>query len=90
MPRQKYKVGFTDKAVGDIGDLSPVDRSRIVKGCLRLQDDPAPDGKHVKKLKGYSNLYRLRIGDYRVIFEWKSDTVTVIRILTRQDFGKKY
>jgi len=90
VPGRKFKVGFTDKALGDIEDLSDIEYERIIKGCLRLETDPAPDGKHIKKLKGYKDLYRLRVGDYRVIFEWKSDKVTVIRILTRQDFGKKY
>lgn len=85
-----YKVAFTDKALGDIENLPAAEYQRIVKGCLRLQTDPEPDGKHVKKLKGYKDLYRLRIGDYRVVFEWKIENVTVIRVLTRQDFGKKY
>lgn len=90
MPGQKYKVGFTDKALGDLDDLSDIDYRRILKGCLRLKEDPSPDGKHVKKLKGHTDVYRLRIGDYRAVFEWKGEIVTVLRILTRQDFGKKY
>ena len=47
-------------------------------------------GKHIKKLKGYKVLYRLRVGDYRVVFEWKGEDVVIIRVLTRQDFGKRY
>ena len=90
MAGQKYKVSFTDKALADVEDFSEPDYSRILKGCLRRQVDPAPDGKHVKKLKGYKDLYRLRIGDYRAVFELQADTVTVLRILTRQIFGKKY
>jgi mRNA interferase RelE/StbE len=90
VPGRKHKVGFTDKALGDVEDLSDIERERILKGCLRLETDPVPDRKHIKKLKGYRDLYRLRVGDYRVIFEWRSELVTVIRILTRQDFGKKY
>lgn len=90
MSRPKYKVSFTDKALADVEDFSEPDYTRILKGCLRLQEYPSPDGKHVKKLRGYKDLYRLRIGDYRAVFEWQTDTVTVIRILTRQDFGKKY
>lgn len=90
MPAQKYKVNFTDKALADVEDFSEPDYTRILKGCLRLQTDPLPDGKHVKKLRGYKDIYRLRIGDYRAVFELQADTVTVIRILTRQDFGKKY
>ena len=87
---KKHNVNFTNKAAGDLDDLSDLDYERIVKGCQRLETDPSPDGKHVKKLRGYVNLYRLRIGDYRAVFQWKADDVTIIRILTRQDFGKKY
>jgi mRNA interferase RelE/StbE len=85
-----YKVGFTDKALSDIEDLADSEYERILKGCVRLQTNPQPDGKHVKKLRGYKDIYRLWISDYRVVFEWKSETVTVIRVLSRQDFGKKY
>lgn len=90
MPGQRFNVGLTDKAQEDIEKLSDLEYRRILKGCQRLQENPSPDGKHVKKLKGYTDLYRLRIGDYRAVFEWKGETVTVIRVLTRQDFGKKY
>jgi mRNA interferase RelE/StbE len=55
---------------------------------LRLESNPYPDGKHIKKLKGYKDIYRPRIGDYRAVFEWKRNAVTVVRLLTRQDFGK--
>ena len=86
----RHKVSFTDKATGDIDNLSDKEYKRIIKGCLRFETDPYPDGKHIKKLKGYQDLYRLRIGNYRVIFEWKGEDIIVIRVLTRQDFGKKY
>jgi len=86
----ELKVFFTEKAQKDLSDLPPYDIDKILSSCLRLGTNPHPDGKHIKKLKGYKNLYRLRIGDYRVIFEWKSNTVTVIRLLTRQDFGKRF
>jgi mRNA interferase RelE/StbE len=63
---------------------------QILSSCLRLETNPHPDGKHIKKLKGYKNLYRLRIGDYRAVFEWKKNLVTVVSLLTSQDFGKRY
>lgn len=88
--QKKYKVVFTNKAAGDLDDLSDMEYERILKGCQRLETDPSPDGKHVKKLQGYKDLYRLRIGDYRAVFEWRGEAVTIIRVLTRQDFGKKF
>lgn len=33
--------------------------------CRALQ---LPNGEDIKKLKGYSNLLRLRVGDYRIIY----------------------
>jgi mRNA-degrading endonuclease RelE of RelBE toxin-antitoxin system len=63
---------------------------QILTFSLRLGTNPHPDGKHIKKLKGYKDLYRLRMGDYRAVFEWKTNTVTVLRLLTGQDFGKRY
>jgi len=83
---QKYKVGFTEKAISDIDDIPDDDFERIHKACKRLEDNPLPDGKHIK----YKDLYRLRIGDYRAVFQWKGNDVTIIRVLTKQDFGKKY
>lgn len=86
----KYKVSFTEKALNDLNDVSDYDFERIHKACQRLQDNPLPEGKHIKKLKGYKDLYRLRIGDYRAVFEWRSEKIIVIRVLTRQDFGKRF
>ncbi|OQZ00523.1 MAG: hypothetical protein B6D35_06335 [Candidatus Brocadia sp. UTAMX2] len=86
----RFKVILSDKAGKDTDALSEDDFNRIVNGCKRLEDNPFPDGKHIKKLKGYEDLYRLRIGDYRIVFEWKGSQINIARILTRQDFGKKY
>ncbi len=86
----EFRVVFTEKARKDLLELSEHEIDQILTACLRLETNPRPDSKHIKKLKGYKDMYRLRIGDYRAVFEWKSNTVTVIRLLTRQDFGKRY
>ena len=86
----KFKVIFSEKAEKYLDSLSDADFYFIVDKCKRLEDNPVPDGKHIKKLKGYKNLYRLRAGDYRIVFEWNNLEVNIVRVLTRQDFGKKY
>jgi mRNA interferase RelE/StbE len=85
-----YEVVFTEKAQKDLFNLPDNEIEQILKACLRLESNPYPDGKHIKKLKGYKDIYRLRVGDYRAVFEWRGSTVTVVRLLTRQDFGKRY
>ncbi|MCC7559393.1 MAG: type II toxin-antitoxin system RelE/ParE family toxin [Methanobacterium sp.] len=44
---------------------------------IKLKDGFLPD-LDIKKLKGYSNHYRLRIGKYRVLFQLQKDHVIII------------
>ena len=50
---------------------------RIEKAINSL---PAGD---IKKLRGYENMYRLRVGDFRIIFEKDDDNYHVIKIDNR-------
>lgn len=54
------------------------------------QRNPFPDGKHVKKLKGYEEQYRLRVGDFRVVFQRSGSRIDVIDVLSKPDFQKAY
>ena len=58
------------------------------KGRIRDGISKIPWGD-IKKLSGYQNLYRLRIGDYRIIFEIKDETVIVRDVLPRGQAYKK-
>lgn len=54
----KFKVTFSDKAEKYLDSLPDDVFYFIVDKCKLLEDNPMPDGKHIKKLKGYKNLYR--------------------------------
>lgn len=58
---------------------------RIVEKIYTLRQDPRPHG--VKKLEGEKNLYRVRQGDYRIIYEIHDNVliVEVIKIGHRSD-----
>ena len=59
--------------------------------CARLANDPIPDGKRIKKLQGWKeNLYRLRAGDYRVVFKRSGTRIDIVRVLSKPDFQKAY
>lgn len=79
-----YKLGFTKRADKDLRDLPPQMQAPIVVKLRRLQDDLSGD---VKKLTNFTPEYRLRIGDYRVLFEIEDNTGTIIvhRIRHRKD-----
>lgn len=44
----------------------------------------------VKKLSGYSDYYRIRIGDYRLGIRSDGETVTFIRFLHRRDIYRSF
>lgn len=61
----KYTVNIRASAEKELDALSPKIRDSIVAKILVMENEPRPFG--AKKLKG-KNAYRLRIGDYRVIY----------------------
>jgi mRNA interferase RelE/StbE len=69
-------------------DLRGIDRKwipRIVDVIEALESDPRPPG--CKKLVGSDHTYRLRVGDYRVVYDIQDDTlvILVVRVRHRRD-----
>jgi mRNA interferase RelE/StbE len=60
-------------------------RRRIADAIEELRSDPRPAG--VVKLAGDDNLWRIRIGNYRVVYEIHDDRliVLVLRVAHRKD-----
>lgn len=60
-------------------ELSKLDKSvarRIIRSVNKLSDDPRPPG--CRSLVGYEGLWRIRIGDYRVIYSIEDDKLIVL------------
>ncbi len=72
MPTLRIK----NPAEKDIRDLPADVRDRITSAILALRDDPLPHG--VRKLQGMERHFRLRIGDYRILYEFESAAQTII------------
>ena len=61
----KYEVVLLPKAKRAFGALPAEAKGRIGRALDRLEADPRPSG--VKKLGG-APLWRIRVGEYRIIF----------------------
>ena len=85
-----FELVYARQAQRQLEKLNPQTALGIVEGCERLKRNPFPDGKHVKKLKGYEELYRLRVGDFRVVFQRSGSRSDVIDVLSKPDFQKAY
>lgn len=65
-----YEIFFENRAKRQIRDLDGAVRARVMEACLRLADDPRPtNARKLRDAKGY----RIRIGDYRALYEIKDE-----------------
>lgn len=81
----KYKVEFKPRAIKDCRHidkkLARIIFSKIESLSNSLRDD-------VKRLTNFTPEYRLRIGDYRVLFETEGDKIIIYRIWHRKEAYK--
>ena len=52
--------------------------------------DKLSDVRNIKKIKGFKNLYRIRLGEYRIGIEYRNSKVVFIRFLLRKDIYKYF
>jgi len=79
-----YKVFLEDKAAKQIGRLDPTTRSRILD-ALRELEKGFSARLDIKKLKGAKYHYRIRVGDYRILFALQSSNALVYDVAHRQN-----
>jgi mRNA interferase RelE/StbE len=79
-----YKLFIKRSAAKELEALPPKVRSRIASKIATLADAPRAPG--VEKLSGQEK-YRIRHGDYRVLYsiDDSTETVTVVKIGHRRD-----
>ena len=84
-----YQVLIKDSARKELAALSLPLQKRIDTRIRALSENPRPSG--VKKLAGDENLYRLRVGDYRIIYQIRDQAllVLVIKISHRREAYRK-
>ena len=81
----KYPLDIKQSAQKELDALDDTLFARIDRKILALADNPRPAG--CKKLKGYKDQWRIRIGDYRVIYviDSATKTVTVTHVAHRRE-----
>jgi len=76
-----YAVSFKARALRQIGKLDTQHAERVFEKIESLADDPRPPNS--KKLKGDSGAWRLRSGDYRILYTIDDTNRTVEVALVR-------
>lgn len=80
-----YEVYLERRAEQDLKRLSPRNFQSVISHVKALAENPRPAG--CRKISSSVNDWRIRVGDYRVIYEVKDDekAVRVMRVRHRRE-----
>ncbi|MBF0135318.1 MAG: type II toxin-antitoxin system RelE/ParE family toxin [Magnetococcus sp. DMHC-1] len=71
-----YSVIWDNIALKQVRKLDPKVRSRIVRKIVSLESNPRPSGS--LKLENMPNVWRIRVGDYRVLYAIEDDQLLIL------------
>lgn len=80
-----YSILYKKSVEKELIKLPKTTKIQIIKKIQALRDDPRPNGS--VKLRGSTNLYRIRHSDYRIIYSIDAGVLTifVIKIAHRKE-----
>ena len=80
-----YKIDFTKGALKELQKLPKDIQTNVLEHILLLVDEPRPNG--CKKLIGEENIWRVRVGKYRIVYSIEDGIllIEIIRIAHRKD-----
>jgi mRNA interferase RelE/StbE len=78
-----YKILLTKRALKDIDKIEINSQNKLINKIKILVENPYT---HSKKLSSpVIGMYRLKVGDFRVIFDIDEDNIVVLRVGHRKD-----
>lgn len=81
----EFSIHLTRHAHSDLDRLPVKIQKQIAKDIQTLATNPFPEEDRIKKLKGFRfPLYRLRAGDFRVLYRIDGKAITVMRTIDRK------
>lgn len=80
----QYRIEIDKRAVKFIAKQPKPQRERLFRAIYRL-----PFMGDIKAMQGYAGFYRLRVGDYRVIYT-VNDDVLLVRVIEVGNRGDVY
>ena len=82
-----YRVEITKKALRGLKKLPKPLVKRLLEAANSLSENPRPND--YKKLRGFDDLYRIRVGDWHIIYAIEDDVLLVL-IITIKPRGEVY
>ena len=84
--KNSKRIEFKKSAEKFLKSRSRKEQVRLLTKIYKL-----PRGEHIKKMEGYTNRYRLRIGDFRVIYDMNKEETddTVVLVILVVEVGNR-
>ena len=76
------QIEFSEKFIKDIENIE--EKKILIKLNKIIEDIKNKKPVKMKKIKGFKNFYRIRIGDYRLGIEMNKEKVIIKRFLHRK------
>ncbi len=71
-----YNIILKPSAQKSLIHLPPTIQTRLLDAIQALSDNPRPSG--VKKLQSKQDLYRIRVGDYRIVYAIEDNRLLIL------------
>ena len=86
---RRYRIELIPAAARQLADLDQRERRRVSRRIDILAENPRPSG--AKKLVGGQDLWRIRVGDYRVIYAIRDEVLLslIVRIGHRRKIYRR-
>lgn len=81
----RFEIEITRSAEKRLRALPRSDQERLAQAMLGLADDPRPRG--ARKLSGYTDVFRIRVGRYRILYSLEQNrlVILILKIGRRRD-----
>ena len=86
---ESYKIKWKKSAYRELRNIHNKYIPKIIDSVEKLSENPFPAG--AKKLSGSEKTFRIRVGDYRIIYEIEQQKliIQIIRVRHRKDVYKR-
>lgn len=82
----RYDLHFKPRSIKDLKKLDRGQQQRVLEKVEAMQEDLRGD---IKQLTNFTPEYRLRVGNYRVLFEVDRDRIVIYRVRHRREAYRK-
>jgi mRNA interferase RelE/StbE len=86
-------VNYLPSFIKELKDLKSTPYFKLIN-TLVFEEIPKLEGladlKNLKKLQGYENAYRIKVGDYRIGVTCQDGTITFCRVLHRKEIYRYF